>query len=80
MSAEPKTITHWADGKAFAGESGRWGEVTNPATGQVSGRVALASTQDAALQAIANDTKRPLAIRLKALDSAKSVKLAGETI
>jgi len=34
---------------------------------------------DAALQAIANDTKRPLAIRLKALDSAKSVKLTGET-
>lgn len=34
---------------------------------------------DAALQAIANDTKRPLSIRLKALDSAKSVKLTGET-
>jgi len=34
---------------------------------------------DAALQAIASDTKRPLAIRLKALDSAKSVKLTGET-
>ncbi|MDP1589313.1 MAG: hypothetical protein Q8M07_16300, partial [Prosthecobacter sp.] len=34
---------------------------------------------DAALQSIANDTKRPLAIRLKALDSAKSVKLTGET-
>jgi len=34
---------------------------------------------DTALQAIANDTKRPLAIRLKALDSAKSVKLTGET-
>jgi len=34
---------------------------------------------DAALQAIANDTKRPLAIRLKALDSAKSVKLTGAT-
>lgn len=34
---------------------------------------------DAALQAIANDTKRPFAIRLKALDSAKSVKLTGET-
>ncbi len=34
---------------------------------------------DAALQALANDTKRPLAIRLKALDSAKSVKLTGET-
>jgi len=34
---------------------------------------------DAALQAIANDTKRPLAIRLRALDSAKSVKFIGET-
>ncbi|MFN0077248.1 MAG: PVC-type heme-binding CxxCH protein [Prosthecobacter sp.] len=34
---------------------------------------------DTALQAIANDTKRPLSIRLKALDSAKSVKLTGET-
>jgi putative heme-binding domain-containing protein len=34
---------------------------------------------DAALQAIANDTKRPLAIRLKALDSEKSIKLTGET-
>jgi putative heme-binding domain-containing protein len=34
---------------------------------------------DTALQAIANDTKRPLAIRLKALDSAKTVKLTGET-
>ncbi|MGV3659937.1 MAG: PVC-type heme-binding CxxCH protein [Prosthecobacter sp.] len=33
---------------------------------------------DAALQAIANDTKRPLAIRLKALDSAKAVKLTGD--
>lgn len=34
---------------------------------------------DATLQAIANDTRRPLAIRLKALDSAKSFKLAGPT-
>jgi hypothetical protein len=34
---------------------------------------------DAALQAIASDTKRPISIRLKALDSAKSVKLTGET-
>ena len=34
---------------------------------------------DAALQAIANDTKRPLAIRLKALDAAENVKLTGET-
>lgn len=34
---------------------------------------------DAALQTIASDTKHPLSIRLKALDSAKSIKLAGET-
>lgn len=34
---------------------------------------------DATLQTIASDTKRPLAIRLRALDSAKSVKLTGET-
>lgn len=34
---------------------------------------------DAALQILASDTKRPLSIRLKALDSAKSVKLTGET-
>ena len=33
---------------------------------------------DTALQAIASDTKRPLSIRLKLLDSAKSVKLTGE--
>lgn len=34
---------------------------------------------DDALQIIAADAKRPLAIRLKALDAAKSVKLEGET-
>ncbi len=34
---------------------------------------------DAVLQTIASDTKRPLSIRLKALDSAKSIKLTGET-
>lgn len=33
---------------------------------------------DAALQSIANDSKHPLPIRLKALDSAKSIKLTGE--
>lgn len=34
---------------------------------------------DAALQSMAGDTKRPLSIRLKALDSAKGVKLTGDT-
>lgn len=34
---------------------------------------------DVALQAMAGDSKRPLAVRLRALDSAKSVKLTGDT-
>ncbi|KRE95502.1 methylmalonate-semialdehyde dehydrogenase [Nocardioides sp. Soil774] len=41
------TITHWVDGSRFDGTSDRWADVTNPATGQVSGRVALASEADA---------------------------------
>ena len=41
------TITHWADGAPFEGTSGRTAPVTNPATGAVSGAVALASQQDA---------------------------------
>jgi len=28
-------IVHWVDGKAWAGTSGRFSEVTNPATGAV---------------------------------------------
>jgi len=46
MSALP-TIDHWSGGDTFAGTSGRYADVTNPASGQVSGRVALASTADA---------------------------------
>jgi malonate-semialdehyde dehydrogenase (acetylating)/methylmalonate-semialdehyde dehydrogenase len=41
------TITHWAAGAPFAGTSGNVAEVTNPATGKVSGQVALASVEDA---------------------------------
>ncbi len=41
------TITHWAGGAAWQGSSDRWAEVTNPATGEVTGHVALASTADA---------------------------------
>jgi malonate-semialdehyde dehydrogenase (acetylating) / methylmalonate-semialdehyde dehydrogenase len=41
------TIPHWADGTTFEGASGRSAEVTNPATGKVSGSVALASREDA---------------------------------
>jgi malonate-semialdehyde dehydrogenase (acetylating)/methylmalonate-semialdehyde dehydrogenase len=39
-------IVHWVDGKSWDGTSGRFANVTNPATGAVSGRVALASAAD----------------------------------
>lgn len=41
------TISHWAGGARFDGTSDRWAEVTNPASGKVTGRVALASRDDA---------------------------------
>ncbi len=41
------TIGHWADGKSFGGDSDRTAPVTNPATGVVTGEVALASAEDA---------------------------------
>ncbi|WP_457205189.1 CoA-acylating methylmalonate-semialdehyde dehydrogenase [Nocardioides sp. P5_C9_2] len=40
-------IAHWSAGEDFAGTSGRTADVTNPATGQVTGRLALASREDA---------------------------------
>ncbi|HJX43587.1 MAG TPA: CoA-acylating methylmalonate-semialdehyde dehydrogenase [Geodermatophilus sp.] len=39
-------IPHWIDGAPREGTSGRTGEVTDSATGQVIGEVALASTQE----------------------------------
>src|SRR5438552_1486573 len=36
-------IGHFVDGKRVAGKSGRSGDVTNPATGEVTGKVAFAS-------------------------------------
>ena len=41
------TISHWVNGEVFAGSSGATAPVTNPATGEVSGQVALASVEDA---------------------------------
>ncbi|MGP4055474.1 aldehyde dehydrogenase family protein, partial [Mycobacterium sp. 4D054] len=41
------TIGHWVDNKMFAGESSATAPVTNPATGVVTGQVALASVADA---------------------------------
>jgi malonate-semialdehyde dehydrogenase (acetylating)/methylmalonate-semialdehyde dehydrogenase len=45
---QPGNIQHWAGGVPFAGAGVRTAEVTNPATGQTTGRVALASAEDAA--------------------------------
>jgi malonate-semialdehyde dehydrogenase (acetylating)/methylmalonate-semialdehyde dehydrogenase len=39
-------IVHWVDGKPWDGTSNRFSNVTNPATGAVTGRVALASAAD----------------------------------
>ena len=41
------TITHWVNNEVFAGASGATAPVTNPATGAVTGEVALASVEDA---------------------------------
>jgi malonate-semialdehyde dehydrogenase (acetylating)/methylmalonate-semialdehyde dehydrogenase len=41
------TISHWFDNKTFTGTSGASAPVTNPATGEVTGQVALASVEDA---------------------------------
>ncbi|MET9030944.1 CoA-acylating methylmalonate-semialdehyde dehydrogenase [Nocardia sp. NPDC004168] len=41
------TISHWLGNKTFTGTSGNTAPVTNPATGAITGRVALASAEDA---------------------------------
>ena len=38
-----KELTHFIAGRAVSGQSGRYGDIFNPATGEVSARVALAS-------------------------------------
>jgi malonate-semialdehyde dehydrogenase (acetylating)/methylmalonate-semialdehyde dehydrogenase len=41
------TISHWINNKAYPGASGDTAPVTNPATGEVTGEVALGSVEDA---------------------------------
>ncbi len=41
-----RTIDHWVGGKPVEGTSGRFGPVTDPATGAQTGQVALASTAE----------------------------------
>jgi malonate-semialdehyde dehydrogenase (acetylating)/methylmalonate-semialdehyde dehydrogenase len=50
-----KTITHWIDGKPYERPADRYGDVYNPATGEVQARVAFASPSvvDEAVEAAA---------------------------
>lgn len=41
-----KTVNHWIGGKTVEGTSGKYGPVTDPATGAVTTQVALASTEE----------------------------------
>ncbi|UYP19543.1 CoA-acylating methylmalonate-semialdehyde dehydrogenase [Rhodococcus sp. Z13] len=48
MTVDTKaTVAHWLDNKPFGGTSERTAPVTNPATGRVTGQVALADVADA---------------------------------
>jgi malonate-semialdehyde dehydrogenase (acetylating) / methylmalonate-semialdehyde dehydrogenase len=40
------TLYHWKSGEIFEGSSGRFSDVTNPATGEVTAQLALASEDD----------------------------------
>ena len=42
-----KTIAHWINNNAYPGTGGTAAPVTNPATGEATGEVALASVEDA---------------------------------
>ena len=42
------SIDHWVDGRIVPGQSGRSADVFNPATGAVTGKVALASAAEVA--------------------------------
>jgi malonate-semialdehyde dehydrogenase (acetylating)/methylmalonate-semialdehyde dehydrogenase len=39
-------VGHFIDGEVTAGESGRWGEIAQPATGEIQARVAFASADE----------------------------------
>ena len=39
-------VEHWINGRKVKGISGRYSEIFNPATGEVQGKVALATRQE----------------------------------
>src|SRR5256714_12262965 len=70
---ETKRISHWIDGKPWAGEPARSGDVFDPATGELSGRVDFASQSEvdesvsAASQAFSTWRQSSLAARSNVL-------------
>jgi malonate-semialdehyde dehydrogenase (acetylating) / methylmalonate-semialdehyde dehydrogenase len=40
------TLHHWKDGKTYEGKGGRFSDITDPATGEVTAQLALASEED----------------------------------
>jgi malonate-semialdehyde dehydrogenase (acetylating) / methylmalonate-semialdehyde dehydrogenase len=46
VTTELRTIGHWIGGQTIGGDSGRKGPVFNPATGEQTGEVAFASTEE----------------------------------
>ncbi|OUC80312.1 CoA-acylating methylmalonate-semialdehyde dehydrogenase [Gordonia lacunae] len=48
MTVPPITISHWLDNRRHVGSSADTADITNPSTGTVTGRVALATRDDAA--------------------------------
>jgi malonate-semialdehyde dehydrogenase (acetylating)/methylmalonate-semialdehyde dehydrogenase len=69
----PAAVTHWIDGKPVPATSGRFGDVTNPATGEIIAEVGFASSEDvdlavAAAKAAAHDWRStPLSRRAEVL-------------
>ena len=46
MASSPEILTHFIDGKRVAGESNRFGDVFNPATGEIASQVPFASSAE----------------------------------
>ncbi|MDQ1585910.1 MAG: malonate-semialdehyde dehydrogenase (acetylating) / methylmalonate-semialdehyde dehydrogenase, partial [Actinomycetota bacterium] len=73
MDNDPRRITHWVGGKPWSGPAGRAGDVFDPATGRLTGRVDLASGADvdaavtAAVTAFADWRQSSLTRRAQAL-------------
>jgi malonate-semialdehyde dehydrogenase (acetylating) / methylmalonate-semialdehyde dehydrogenase len=65
-----KTISHWIGGKSVDGTSGRFGPVYNPATGEQSGQVALAS---------ADEVDHAIAVAREAFATWRTTSLAART-